>query len=88
MRTVAETCHFNAAYCRLRCNGHIINLAVQAFLFSKNKDASDEAIRQVSQLSCKEQEGVVGRVETATAWRQYGALGMLYNLVVWIRSLT
>ena len=61
---------------------------MQAFLFGNNKDASDEALRQVSQLSCKEQEGVVERAETATAWRQYGALGMLHNLVVWIRSST
>jgi hypothetical protein len=88
MRAVAQNCDFNSAHRRLRCNGHIINLAVQAFLFGKNKDASDEAIRQVSQLSCREQEGVVGRAETATAWRQYGALGMLHNLVVWIRSST
>jgi hypothetical protein len=88
MRYVAEICRFNAAHRRLRCHGHIINLAVQAFLFGKNKDASDEAMRQVSQLSCKEQEGVVERAETAAAWRQYGALGMLHNLVVWIRSST
>ena len=88
MRTVAETCGFNPTHRRLRCNGHIINLAVQAFLFGKNKEASDEALRQVSRLSRREQEGAVGRAETATAWRQYGALGMLHNLVVWIRSST
>ncbi len=88
MRAVAKACDFNPAHRRLRCNGHIINLAVQAFLFGKNKDATDEALRQVSQLSRKEQEGVVERAETAIAWRQYGALGMLHNLVVWIRSST
>ncbi|OWT42471.1 restless-like transposase [Pochonia chlamydosporia 170] len=88
MHTVAETCGFNSTHRRLRCNGHIINLAVQAFLFGKNKEASDEALRQVSRLSRREQEGAVGRAETATAWRQYGALGMLHNLVVWIRSST
>ena len=86
MRALAEALDFNSIHRRLRCNGHIINLAVQAFLFGNNKDASDEALRQVSQLSCKEQEGVVERAETATAWRQYGALGMLHNLVVLISS--
>lgn len=88
IRAVAEVCKFDAAHRRLRCNGHIINLAVQAFLFGRNKDASDEATRQTSRLSCKEQEGVAGRAESATAWRQYGVLGMLRNLVVWIRSST
>jgi hypothetical protein len=83
---VAKACGFNAAHRRLRCNGHAINLAVQAFLFGKNKDASDEALRQVSQLSYDEQEDAVERAETTTTWRQYGALGMLHNLVVWIRS--
>jgi hypothetical protein len=86
LQAVAKACGFNAAHRRLRCNGHVINLAVQAFLFGKNKDASDEALRQVSQLSYDEQEGAVERAETATTWRQYGALGMLHNLVVWIRS--
>ncbi|PNP73637.1 hypothetical protein FNYG_13019 [Fusarium nygamai] len=86
LQAVAKACGFNAAHRRLRCNGHVINLAVQAFLFGKNKDASDEALRQVSQLSYDEQEGAVERAETATTWRQYGALGMLHNLVVWTRS--
>ncbi|RKK10689.1 hypothetical protein BFJ65_g14684 [Fusarium oxysporum f. sp. cepae] len=81
LQAVAKACGFNAAHRRLRCNGHVINLAVQAFLFGKNKDASDEALRQVSQLSYDEQEGAVERAETATTWRQYGALGMLHNLV-------
>ncbi|KAJ0134311.1 Uncharacterized protein HZ326_22641 [Fusarium oxysporum f. sp. albedinis] len=86
MQAIAKVCGFNAAHRRLRCNGHVINLAVQALLFGKNKDASDEALRQVSQLSYDEQEGAVKRAETATTWRQYGALGMRHNLVVWIRS--
>lgn len=31
---------------RLRCTGHSLNLPMQAFLFAKNKEAIDEAIRQ------------------------------------------
>ncbi|KAM3526952.1 hypothetical protein MY4038_006568 [Beauveria bassiana] len=46
LRSLANTFGFNPAHRRLRCHGHIINLAVQAFLFGKNKDASDEAMRQ------------------------------------------
>ncbi|KAJ6437947.1 Beta-glucosidase cel3A [Purpureocillium lavendulum] len=86
LQAIAKACDFDTAHRRLRCNGHIINLAVQAFLFGRNKDASDEALRQVSQLSKDEQEGVADRRDTATAWRRHGALGMLHNLVVWVRS--
>lgn len=70
---------------RLRCNGHIINLAVQAFLFGKNKDASDEAIRQIAKLSKEEPKGGRERIQTAAEWRTLGALGMLHNIVVYIR---
>ena len=52
---------------RVWCNGHILNLAAQAFLFGpkgkkgrQDKDefeAIDEAIRQVSALSKSEQDG-------------------------------
>lgn len=86
LQVIAKACNFNNAHRRLRCNGHIINLAVQAFLFGKNKDASDEALRQVSQLSHNEQEGIAEGADTAAAWRKHGALGMLHNLVIWIRS--
>ncbi|ODQ72369.1 hypothetical protein LIPSTDRAFT_71900 [Lipomyces starkeyi NRRL Y-11557] len=34
---------------RVRCQGHVINLAVQAFLFSKDREAVDEALRQAEQ---------------------------------------
>jgi len=88
LRALANAFGFNPAHRRLRCHGHIINLAVQAFLFGKNKDASDEAMRQVSLRSRREQDGVGKRAETAHAWRQHGPLGMLHNLVVWIRSST
>lgn len=84
MRTITETCCLRFARTRLSRNGHIINLVVQAFLFGKNVDASDEAIWQVLLLSFMGQEGVVERAETATACMQYGALGMLHNLVGWI----
>ncbi|KAJ6436596.1 hypothetical protein O9K51_10838 [Purpureocillium lavendulum] len=86
LQAIAKACDFDTAHRRLRCNGHIINLAVQAFLFGRNKDASDEALRQVSQLPKDEQEGVADRRDTATARRRHGALGMLHNLVVWVRS--
>jgi hypothetical protein len=77
---------FDATKQRLRCNGHIINLAVQAFLFGKNKHASEEAIRQVSQLSQKEEKGQAERAQTSAEWRNHGVLGLIHNIVIWIRS--
>ena len=35
---------------RLRCVGHIINIAVQAFFFAKDKEAVNLAIEPVTQL--------------------------------------
>ncbi|TQV89923.1 restless-like transposase [Cordyceps javanica] len=82
LRALANTFGFDLAHRRLRCHGYIINLAVQVFLFGKNKNASDEAMRQVTMLSRREHDGVGRRAETAQSWRQHGPLGMLHNLVV------
>jgi len=71
---------------RLRCNGHVINLAVQAFLFGKDKDAVEESIRQASQLSQEERSGA--RLDTAKEWRRLSALGRAHNFVVVMRSST
>jgi hypothetical protein len=57
--------NFNAKQRRLRYNNHIINLTVQIFIFGKNKDASDKAIRQITKLSKKEIKGSRNRIETA-----------------------
>ena len=59
---------------RLRCNGHVINLAVQAFLFGKavndyeylGNEAESPSDIQLSQ------------------WRRLGPLGKLHNINVWI----
>ena len=58
---------------RLRCNGHIINLVVQAFLFGKEVDdyeAEDETPSD----------------EDLDRWRRYGPLGKLHNIVVWVMA--
>ncbi|KAG9375775.1 hypothetical protein A1F94_013519 [Pyrenophora tritici-repentis] len=55
---------------RLRCNGHIIQLAVGAFLFGRhpNLSDSDDLTR-----------------EDIAQWRQLGPLGKLHNIVVWVQ---
>ena len=61
---------WDATQHRLRCNGHIINLAVQAFLFdsgSNSKETDEETERQAK-------------------WTQRGSLGKLHNIAVHIRG--
>ena len=87
LRAIARSIpQFDPTQHRLRCNGHIINLAVQAFLFGKDKEASEEAIRQIALLSKNETKGNLERQVSAAEWRKLGALGMLHNLIIYIRS--
>jgi len=67
---------YNTEYHRLCYNGHIINLAAQAFLFyTKDKD-----------LVAKNNEGLLATPTELEIqqWRQKGPLGKLYNIVVYI----
>jgi len=54
---------------RLRCQGHIINLAVQSFLFVTNSENIEE-------------EGIT--LDDIELWRRKGPLGKLHNFVVFI----
>jgi len=80
---------FDAIKRRIRCNGHVMNLAAQAFLFhSRDNEAIEEAIRQAKQRSADERSGKKDKVLAAAEWRKMGPLGQLHNLVVFIRSST
>jgi len=66
---------------RLRCIGHIINLAVDAFLFKDLIEKEDlEAIDQ------EEAEGKFIQDATQTKVRKIGPLGRLHNIVIHIRN--
>jgi hypothetical protein len=68
-------------YRRLRCNGHVINLGVQAFLFRSNtKRISDDEARSLSKYDTIDKEVV------AQEWRDFGVLGQPHNLVVFSRA--
>jgi hypothetical protein len=56
---------------RLRCQGHIINLAVQSFLFVTNSENIEE-------------EGIT--LDDIELWRRKGPLGKLHNFVVFIQG--
>lgn len=63
---------------RLRCNGHIINLSVQAFLFGSLPE----------EVTLNDREGRDEGLTTAELkrWRKMGPLGKLHNIVVYIKA--
>ena len=69
---------YDAKSHRLRCFGHIINLAVQSFLFVKDT----EFIKDCEQTSL--QYDVT--LEEIEQWRKKGPLGKLHNFVVYIQG--
>ncbi|KAM4066287.1 ribonuclease H-like protein [Hirsutella rhossiliensis] len=64
---------------RLRCLGHVINLAVQAFLFQNSIDLKEGEI-------CEDADDLAKVQRQRTEFRRLGPLGKLHNLVVNIRS--
>lgn len=69
--------YYNPLSHRLRCNGHIINLAAQAFLFH----TEDEALAEENNTKLL---SLPTEVEMAR-WRKKGPLGRLHNIVVHIQ---
>lgn len=66
---------------RLRCLGHIINLAVKAFLYGKNAESFEV---EMSDLDLKKLEQK-HYLELLATWRKKGPVGKLHNIVIWIR---
>ena len=63
-------------YRRLRCFGHIVNLAAKAFLFGKDPNV----YKNDKKATIKDEEEVIKR------FRRQGALGKAYNTVHYIRK--
>ena len=70
----SEGVQYNAQQRRLRCNGHVINLAVQAFLFGRTVD--DYEYPETVNDSPSDAQ--------LNQWRRLGPLGKLHNINVWI----
>jgi hypothetical protein len=62
---------------RLRCLGHVVNLAAQAFLFGKQ---SQETLDELDLAYRKHDYEAI-----AKAWRKQGVLGRLHNIIRYIR---
>ena len=81
--------YWNPTHHRIRCSGHIVNLALQAFLYLKDKDTIDEAVRQleVDENSIIDKKLAQKMKEAqAAGWREIGTLGKVHNLIVHIRA--
>lgn len=66
---------------RLRCKGHIINLAVCAFSFEKHSDAETQAKQSWDTW-------IGAFIQELDAWRKLSPLGKLYNIIVYIIGST
>ena len=62
---------------RLRCWGHIMNLAANAFLWGKEPESFEEEILIHSTLQREQQE--------IESWRKKGPVGKLHNIVVFTK---
>jgi hypothetical protein len=78
-----ESITWEVACRRVRCTGHIINLAVQAFLFHGCKD-----MELLDQYEDQEENGHQSDEEKRAAFRVMGPLGKLHNIVVHTRGST
>jgi hypothetical protein len=67
---------------RLRCYGHIINLAAKAFLFGKDPDAFEVEVDNLKKLELE----VRHEEELLILWRRRGCVGKLHNIIIWIRK--
>ncbi len=70
---------YNATHHRLRCQGHIINLAVKSFLFVTDKENIEED---------EEHDIYKTTIQEIEAWRKKGPLGKLHNFVVFLALST
>jgi hypothetical protein len=77
-----EEIKWDPTFRRIRCIGHVINLAVQAFLFQSFIDVEELSLHD-SQEEMGEQENETERQNT---FRNMGPLGKLHNIVVHTRG--
>jgi hypothetical protein len=89
---------FNPTQRRIRCHGHVINIAVQAFFFCEDKAAVDTAFEQARvQLEMDDEvdDDDIDRIlqkrfrkskTSKYTFRSMGVAGKVHNLVTFIRS--
>lgn len=74
---------WDARHNRLRCLGHVLNIAVQAFLFCRNEEALDTATQRVLNSGSVIEDAIVSEGGFAS----HGPLNKVYRLAVAVRNL-
>jgi hypothetical protein len=72
---LAQINGFEAAHCRLRCGPYTLNLVGQAIIFGKDKDAYDNA-----EDEHRDEDRFMA------TWRQHGPLGVLMDIINYIKT--
>jgi hypothetical protein len=89
-RTVAkylkeeEEIKWDPTYRRIFCIGHVINLAVQAFLFRNVVEIEQLSLYDEEAIEEEEEEEVI--LQRRAICREIGPLGKLHNIVIHIRG--
>ncbi|KAK5015218.1 hypothetical protein LTR39_002733, partial [Cryomyces antarcticus] len=78
---------WDAVQHRVRCNGHCVNLAMQAFMSVANKKAVDEVIKQSKERNVPPQEAVLSSNKKG-GWSGQKAIQNLKEIFIWIRGTT
>jgi hypothetical protein len=75
---------------QIRCHGHVVNIAVQAFLFAKDEEAVEAAFKGAVEAlaideDCEDIEldrtlATQFKEATEAKWREFGGLGKIHNL--------
>jgi len=74
---------WDARHNRLRCLGHVLNIAVQAFLFCRNEEALDTATQRVHNSGSVIEDAIVSEGGFAS----HGPLNKVYRLAVAVRNM-
>ncbi len=75
-----EDIQWNPVFHRVRCMGHVLNLAVSAFLFPKT-----ERLESIPEHNIEE-EALSAAAPSHTTFRDMGPLRKLHNIAVYIRN--
>ncbi|KJZ69425.1 hypothetical protein HIM_11198 [Hirsutella minnesotensis 3608] len=81
--------HWDARKQRIRCHGHVINLAVQAFLFVESKEAAQAALEEIErgdEVGLTADFATKIKAQKALGWRRLGPLGKVHNIAVHMRD--
>ncbi|KAF1963225.1 hypothetical protein CC80DRAFT_399572, partial [Byssothecium circinans] len=73
----------------IRCHGHVINLASQAFIFAPDKEtinAVENKIRQEAESEDKDDPNSTSKKKKGLSWKDARPLRKLHAIIAYMRS--